>query len=166
MNAAIIQFLTGDGLHKFYAASLRGSLFAGFLTLSGFLFSAHTFIIVHMKKEMYDTESYKKRLAAIQILNGDHSYYGGLRRLSRLLITTTALALIASVLQLTLGLVEANWCAVVCLAAASVAIVLLVISLLVIALNLRTWFDDLEDASRQEPATKQGPTSPPVTIAK
>ena len=44
-----------DGIYtvelvQFYVQNLRSSLFAGFLTLGGFLFSAKTFIVIKMKE--------------------------------------------------------------------------------------------------------------------
>ena len=40
----------GDNtFQQFFAEELRGNLFSGCLTFSGFLYAAYTFIIVHMK---------------------------------------------------------------------------------------------------------------------
>ena len=47
-------------IYDFYASNLRGSFFTGFLALGGFLMSAKTFIIVNMKKEVYDSAAIKQ----------------------------------------------------------------------------------------------------------
>ncbi|MCK6586798.1 MAG: hypothetical protein L6Q76_04345, partial [Polyangiaceae bacterium] len=82
---AAIPF-TGKEFHEFYAHSMRGSLFTGFLTLSGFLFSVNTFIVVNMKKELYDHVSYFEKVTRLQGVNPNLTFYGPLRRLSRLLL--------------------------------------------------------------------------------
>src|SRR5262245_31540304 len=54
--------LDGQRFADFYARNLRGSLFTGFLTLSGFLLSAKTFIVVKMKESLYEQDFYTRRL--------------------------------------------------------------------------------------------------------
>lgn len=159
----MMDFLSRTEFHQFYSANLRGSLFSAFLTLSGFLFSAHTFIITHMKKEMYDTEEYQKRVTDLRRLNENLTYYGNLRRLSGLLVATIVMTLIASVLQLTLGLIPANWSAILCLIAAGCAIIGLVVDILLMWGNLRQWFTDVEAATAQRQKTP--PVTPPVNAS-
>lgn len=131
----------------FYGKSLRGSLFAGFLTLSGFLLSLKTFIVVNMKKEVFDTDEYKaeweeqKKLDAAKNMG---SRFEPLRYLSTTLFLAIASCVITSVLQLTLGLVEAFWVAIICLWSALVSVLFLLRSLWLIRVNLNRMFDFLD----------------------
>lgn len=136
---------TADALCQFYAANLRGSLFSGFLTLTGFLFAIKTFIVLNMKKEVYETAEYHVRVAEMRQVNPTLRIYGPLTRLSDFLFWSIVFSLVASVSQLTIGLIPAKWAVVVCLSAAVVAIGLLLASLLLIRMNLNSLFEILED---------------------
>ena len=150
--SGVLNILADVTLYDVFAKDLRHGLFTGFLTISGFLSAAHTFIIVHMKKELYASDGYKKRIADIRKINPSHSYYGGLRRLSKLLMWSVFTSLATSLLQATIGLHHATWTAVLCLSSAAIAFVLLVVSMVFITLNMRAWFEDLEDAAKDAPS--------------
>lgn len=141
------DFFFGCEFHHFYAASMRGSFFSGFLTLGGFLFSANTFIVIHMKKEVYEHAQYLRRLKEIRTVNPDHSHYGGLKRLSQLLVVSLSVSLIASIFQLTVGLAPYNLAAMLCILVAIAALILLGVSIYMMATNLQQWFIDLESHS-------------------
>jgi len=134
-----------DKIVMFYGDKLRGNLFAGFLTLGGFLFSLKTFIVIKMKENVYDHAEYKRNLDEKKRLNPNLTLYGPLQRLSNLLFFSVLFSIITAVLQLSLGLVE-NWHAVlVCLATAIFTLIILVISLFLIKSNLDQWFGFLEN---------------------
>ena len=145
-----IQWLFEDSFYKLFSSDLRPGLFTGFLTISGFLYSAHTFIVIHMKKELYDTDEYRKRMETARTVNPDISYYGALRRLSRLLISAVGVSLAASLSQVTIGLHHANWTAVVCVVMAIIAFGLLIWAVAVMALNLHDWFEGLENMEAEK----------------
>lgn len=143
----ILYYLTDDPdrLVPFFAGSLRGSLFAGFLTVGGFLFSLKTFIIVKLKESVYDHKGYEKRVIEQRELNPAISFYGPLRRLSHLLFVAVLASILTAVLQLTVGLIN-HWIAVlVCIWAAVFSVILLIIALILIKRNLDQWFQFLED---------------------
>ncbi len=127
-------------LVAFYAENLRGSLFAGFLTLGGFLFSAKTFIVVKMKEGVYDTDGYTDRLEILRRDHPDAEHYAPLKRLTGFLFYTVLMCLVTAVAQLTLGLLP-HWMPVaICLCLSVITVVLLCISLKVVNDNLKEWF--------------------------
>lgn len=134
-------------LFDFYASNLRASLFSGFLTLTGFLFSVKTFLIVNLKKEVYENAKYKQRVSERRQLNKAITTFGPLRRFSNLLLATIIASLTTSVSQLTIGIIHSNISAIVCLTFAVATIILLSICLFVSAKNLSDWFGFLEAES-------------------
>ena len=130
-----------------FARDLRPAFFSGFLTIGGFLFSAQTFIVIHMKKELYDSDFYKNLITKRRAVNPKHSHYGTLRRLSGLILVAVCSSLVAALLQISLGLIHANWAALVCIISALIAFLFLVLSVVIMAQNLKAWFNSLEQAS-------------------
>jgi len=140
---------TTNKIFDFYAKNLRGSLFTGFLALGGFLMSAKTFIIVNMKKEVYDSARYKQDWLDGRELNGPENYpplFRPLRRLSNILFYTISFSFLASVAQLTIGLFESVPTVVICSFLVILAICFLMLSLYLIKKNLATMFDYLDKA--------------------
>ena len=137
---------TVDVFYSFYAASLRGVLFTGFLTLSGFLFSMMTFIVINMKKEVYDTDQYMQEISTKRELNPKLTQYGPLRRFSRFLFWSVLSSLLTAVSQLTVGLYAHRGSAILCLGLAAISVTLVGTSLVLLACNLNAWFQRLEQA--------------------
>ncbi|MHC4880577.1 MAG: hypothetical protein ACYTGL_29350 [Planctomycetota bacterium] len=131
-------------VYQFFADNLRDSLFSGFLALAGFLFSAKTFIVIHMKEKLYDSSEYKNKFEKLRRVNPALTKYGPLRRLSSFLFWSVLCSLITALLQLTVGLIEEEWAAWLCLSAAVVAILTLAASMILVSLNLRAWLAGLE----------------------
>ncbi|EMJ9304734.1 hypothetical protein V8B18_005852 [Pseudomonas aeruginosa] len=134
-------------IFEFYAENLRGSLFTGFLALGGFLMSAKTFVIVNMKKEVYDSAKYKQDWLDGMELNGPENYpplFRPLRRLSNILFYTISFSFLASIAQLTIGLYESVPSVMVCSFLVILAISFLMLSLYLIKKNLATMFDYLD----------------------
>lgn len=141
-----------DRFGAFYATNLRGSLFTGFFTLGGFMLSLKTFIIVNMKKEVYDDASYveewqnQKKLDKTGVLG---TRYSPLRALSAALFSAIVACVTTSALQMTLGLFGTYWAAAVCLSSAILALALLAVSLVRIRGNLNKMFDYLDEKCRK-----------------
>ncbi|WP_414616150.1 hypothetical protein [Stenotrophomonas geniculata] len=132
----------------FYGERLRGSLFAGFLTLGGFLLSLKTFIVVNMKKEVFDTEEYLREWRSQKLLDVRNKMGGRfdpLRLLSQTIFLAIASCVFTAVLQLTLGLAETWWAAAICLWACIVSMIFLGRSLWLIRVNLNSMFDFLDN---------------------
>lgn len=133
----------------FYAKNIRGSLFSGFLTMGSFLLSLKAFIVVKLKENVFDSKPYKDNLAELKKINPDLTLYGPLRRLSLMIFLAIVSAIAASILQLTLGLIN-NWVAtLVCLFVAVFAISMLICALILIKSTLDQWLDCLEAANNE-----------------
>jgi hypothetical protein len=151
-----------DQVFAFYAANLRVSFFTGFFTLGSFLVAVNTFIIVNLKKELYDHDSYRSiALARRQLnkVNGSKSnvtYFGPLKRLSTFLFWAILSSLLTAVSQVTIGLVPYRLAAIFCITLAGFTIILLLIVMFTIKKNLQSWFDFLEqEAVAKEAAGKK-----------
>ncbi|WP_421551693.1 hypothetical protein [Pseudomonas yamanorum] len=137
-------------IYEFYTSNLRGSFFTGFLALGGFLMSAKTFIIVNMKKEVYDSAAYEEKWADGLKLNGAAKYdtlFYPLRRLSNIIFYTIAFCFMASIAQLTIGLFKNIPAVMICFFLVVVAVCFLMLSLFLIKKNLGTMFDHLDEKS-------------------
>jgi hypothetical protein len=140
------------GVFDFFKTNMRGSFFAGFLTIGGFMLSLKTFVLVKMKEGLYASDEYKKRQSSMCDLGSRDSLYAPLKRLSHLLFFSILAALVTSALQLTLGLWSEWWAAGVCVAAAGGTLAMLVFSLISIKTNLDAWFDCLDEDARKAAA--------------
>jgi hypothetical protein len=137
-------------IFDFYASNLRGSFFTGFLALGGFLMSAKTFIIVNMKKEVYDSASYAETWRDGLKLNGANKYYSHfypLRRLSNIIFYTITCSFLASIAQLTIGLFSSVSTVMICVFLVITALSFLLRSLFLIKKNLALMFDHLDKPS-------------------
>lgn len=139
-----------------YATSLRSSMFTGFLTLSGFLLSATTFIVIQMKKEVYDQEYYLDRWKQQKDLGTEKPLYGPLRCMSRLLVVTITMSLSASLSHITIGLIASFVTVLICYILSIVVLVAVAFVLYLISQNLRMWFDDMETAAQKRLSELQG----------
>ena len=134
-----------DRFGDFYGKNLRASLFAGFLSLGGFLLSLKTFIIVNMKKDVYDDVKYIERYEEQSKLGAVGKRLDPLRELSGILFAAILFAIIAAILQITVGLFETFTSTIICMWAATFATMLLIKSLLLIRSNLNLMFSNLDD---------------------
>lgn len=131
---------------EFYSINLRGSLFAGFLTLGGFLLSLKAFIIVNMKKEVYDTSEYQSKWRELKRLDNSGkllSIYGPLEDLSTVLYYSILSCVFTAVSQLTIGLFGNLWTSIFCVWTAIVSVALLIWCLTIIRNNLLQMFSHL-----------------------
>lgn len=147
-------------VQEFYATNLRGSLFAGFLTLGSFLLSLKTGIVIKIKEGLFDSADYKKRLDERRALNPSLTAYGPLRRLSRLLSNAVLSALIAAALQLTVGLIPHWIAAAICMACAVFSLALLLSSFYLIQSNLNIWFDLIDEVDELRARQPQSGSEP------
>lgn len=129
---------------QFYQVNIRGSLFAGFLTLGGFLLSLKTFIIVKLKENVYDHDEYEKRFKKQSKLNSKLVFYAPLKNLSNFLFWTVVSCIGAAIAQLTLGLFNSFYTALITIFAAIFAVCILMYSLYLIKLCLNDWFEFLD----------------------
>lgn len=140
-------------IFEFYSSNLRASFFTGFLALGGFLMSAKTFIIVNMKKEVFDTAGYEKEWRDSYKLSGPGKsvpLFYPLRRLSNILFYTISCSFITSVSQLTLGLFSTIFTTFVCIFFVVVTLLFLTLTLFLIKKNLATMFNHLDQVAIQK----------------
>lgn len=159
MSSLLFAACPADGgFYELYATGMRSSLFTGFLTLSGFLLAAKTFVVVNMKKEVYDNEKYQENFKTQRRLDQTMRLYGPLESLARSLVLNVALCLGTAASQFTVGLIPSPFAAAVCLALAAAAIVFLAVSLVRIRRNLKMMFYwlDVEARDKLGPASTTG----------
>lgn len=132
---------------EFYAKNLRGSLFTGFLTLGGFLMSLKAFIVVNMKKEVFDSEAYKNAWAEVKA-SGTKPYekkFQPLRDLSNVIFLAVAFCISSAVTQLTIGLLPNLFAGLFALTLACIAIGFVLRTLWLIKKNLKVLFDYMDE---------------------
>ncbi|MCO6353501.1 hypothetical protein GBO14_01830 [Pseudoalteromonas shioyasakiensis] len=135
---------------KFYQVNIRGSLFAGLLTLGGFLLSLKTFIIVKLKENVYDHDEYEKRFKEQSKLKNGLVFYAPLKNLSDFLFWTVASCISAAITQLTFGLFNCYYTTLFALLTALFALSVLVYSLHLIKQCLNDWFEFLDLAREKK----------------
>lgn len=145
-----VDGLTCDAsqLVLFYERHLRGSLFAGFLTVSGFLLSLKTFILIKLKENVYDHEKYRERYYEQKELDSSLQLYGPLKNLSDFLFWSVLSTIVAAVAQLTIGLFGSYWLTLSSLWLSFFALSVLVFSLMLIKTSLNDWFDFINNADQ------------------
>ena len=137
-----------SGLRCIYDAKLQTPLFTGFLTLGGFLLTLKTFVLIQLKKELYDTDYYKAEIDKKRALKADLTLYGGLDRLSKLLVLSVFAALLTSVSQLSVGFIESKFAAAFCISLAVGTLALVFQSWFHIRQNLIYWFALLNEKDK------------------
>lgn len=145
---------------RIYDGTLRGALFAGFLSMGGFLLTLKTFAIVHIKEKIYEDDEYRKEMAGRRAIDKDVPFYGTLRRLARFLGWSTLFALLTAFSQLTFGLLHKPWASAVCIWLAVSSLYLVLFSWVLIQMNLSAWFKMLERKAKGEGAHDNGPDVP------
>lgn len=130
---------------KLYDESLRQSMFTGFLTLGGFLLSMKTFILVNIKKGVYESDVYLKEIEKA-VKSGQHvDRYGSLFSLQKALSLATAFAIFVSLSQFTLGLLP-WWPAKAFAASLAVfAFSFVAWAFWLLYMNTKRWFKLMED---------------------
>ncbi|KAB7619472.1 hypothetical protein [Alkalilimnicola sp. S0819] len=125
----------------FYEKNLRGNLFAGFLTVGGFLLSLKTFIVIKLKENVYGHRDYKALFDSQKKLDSSIRLYDPLRNLSEFLYWSVLSSIVAAIAQLTIGLFGNYWLTLLAIWFAVFAMSVLVASLLLIKRSLNDWFE-------------------------
>lgn len=94
-------------LVKLYDDKLRSDFFSGFLSVGAFLLSLKTFIVLTMKTSLYDTPEYKKTWEkSFKLDTNIGDSYRGLRELNDCLFNSILTSIIATLSQITIGLIS------------------------------------------------------------
>ncbi|WP_439623387.1 hypothetical protein [Gemmata sp.] len=141
-----------DPVWAYYAANLRAGMFTGFLTMSSFLLTMTTFIIMNLKAQYYDQTRYADRVKKRRQVGCKRSYYRPLQNLGIALIASIALSLLTSIAQFTVGLYPSFWSVVVCGTLALLAVGALVVSLIQIGFNMSALFQAWNEEKDTSPS--------------
>lgn len=124
-----------------YYSEIRTALFLSSMTLGTFIFTMKSFIVQVMKKEIYDKKEYQDSIKQIQETGKNVSCYKPLRNLSRILTQTIVLSFIAAGLHISLGVLDRDWTAQLCIGITLVSWVLVATSIFLVSRNLRKMID-------------------------
>jgi hypothetical protein len=122
----------------------QAPLFSAFVTLGSFLFALKSFILVTLKKEIYDTDRYKEHFRHVQEAQTTAHLYTPLKNLGNFLLYSVLFALITSTAQLTLGFIPHPVAQIICLSLAVCTLALVFRAWIAIKQSLKQWFNDLE----------------------
>lgn len=125
----------------FYALNIRGNLFAGLISVGGFLMAGKTFILVTMKQNVFDDKSYRENFQKMVKLDPSLKVYGPLSELKNILYYSVLMTIISSVVQMTIGLIPHWSMAIISIFFATFSIILVIDSLNLIKRNLDFWID-------------------------
>lgn len=123
--------------YEFYGASLRAGLFTGFISCGAFLLSMKTFIVLQMKKEVYDREEYQSD----NILMSSSDLYRPLVNLNNAMFWGIVLCFLNAIIQYSVGLIKSDWAAIVCMGTSGIAIISLISCLLITTSNIKSMID-------------------------
>jgi len=146
MLERIVSYLAEhDAITTFYVENLRSSLFSGFITLAGFLFTVKSFLITRLQQDVYGDPDYQDWIVDVgQKYSSTLTVYGSLKRLGRFLFATLCVSFVAAVCQLTIGLLGQRWATWLALTLAATAAVMFAATLFIVRSSIRAWVEYLE----------------------
>lgn len=150
--ADALLWLFKDGCFlKFFSEELRSDFFNGFLSLAGFMLAAKTFIVIHMKQEVYDKPEYERKFDDTKRQVGQEALkrYGPLERMSKALFWIVVSSVVAAVCQVTIGLVPWNIAGITCIGVVAFAVWKLIDGLILMKKNLDRWFEIIDEQEKQ-----------------
>ena len=135
-----------------YHNEWRVGLFTASITLASFLFTMKSFVIQTIKEKLYDTESSKSKVKQRRDSESvpKTEYYGALKRLSFLLKWTILVALINSILQLTLSYFNSPWVALVCLTTSLLTALLFSLVVWIVSENISDFITNSEREAQEK----------------
>jgi len=149
----LILYFFVTNIQYIYEEKLRIPLFTGLLTIAGFLLTLKTFIVVHIKKELYDSDEYLDLIASMRRQNPKIELYAPIARLAELLLLAVIMALTTSFLQITLGFYGSSFVAAVCVSFGITTLILIAFAWWQIRANVRDLFTSWKSIS--EPKIQQ-----------
>ncbi len=139
-----------QGQASLYSDSLQTALLGGLLAIAGFLLSTKTFILVHMKSEVFDSQDWRDDdLKARRSAGRSCSYYRSLEQLASFLELSILVSLLSSSSHLVTVFIRNPYTIAVALSLSVSALILLGGSWFLISSNLKTWFLTLNERERQ-----------------
>lgn len=144
-----------------YSKKLQVPLFTGFLTISGFLLSLTTFIVVKMHEAVYQDEKYLEKTAVYTRIDLNYSHTEPLENLTIFLIVSVVTALVTSFSQFTIGNINSYHIAIFCIALAVGAFGFVLTSCFVIKKNIQEWIDFMKGRKSKDFAEKKNQNENP-----
>ena len=132
----------------FYAEHLRGDLFNACLGVGGLVLGVCTFVVAHMKDNVYDTSEYREWYQRHLKSDPSLKLYGPLERLSQKLVAAMKITLLAGVSHFTLGFIPYGAAALVCVLLTVAAAWRVGNCLITVANNMGGWFKVLHAHAR------------------
>lgn len=140
---------TTDRVLCFYGSNLRSELFGGLISIGAFLFALKTFIIVTLKRELYDSKAYTDRYRLSKQLDPSIQKLTSLNNLRIYLSFTVMCSFASACAHITIGFI-CHWiAALACCGLSLLSLYLFARSLSIMWVNLRDLIDswELESAS-------------------
>ncbi|WP_394166619.1 hypothetical protein [Photobacterium piscicola] len=126
-------------LFNYYEKHIRGNLFAGLISVGGFLMTGKTFILVTMKQNVFDDKIYIENYIKMRKHNPELSQYGPLVQLKDILYYSVYFTIISAIIQITIGLIPFWYFSLFSIFTAIFSIALVIDSLNLIKKNLDYW---------------------------
>ena len=124
------------------------------MALTGFLFTLHTFLLVTLHRDIYGRADYQKWvIQTARAYSPKINPFGPLRNVSRLLFVMLCCSFLASISQLTVGLIKSPWAVIVCLSLAIIAIGLFLTTLWVVRMVISDWLNFIEESAEDSNKT-------------
>lgn len=137
-----LSFFGKENLHyiwKYYEKNLRGNLFAGLISVSAFLMTGMTFILITMKQHIFDDDAYIQTFKKLKKHDDSLKLYTPLIELKNLLYLSVVATLVAAITQFTIGLIPHWSSAMISILLSIFSIILVFDSLLMMKNNLDAW---------------------------
>jgi len=150
--SAINFLVSPETFGEIYDQKLQLACFTGFLTVGSFLLAMKAFILVRLREDVYGHAAYKRRYLGQNNNKYAGDYYRGLVELGNLLAVSVIVAFSASVAQVTIGFSSAHGVKAIALALCAGGLALVLIDWLFVYLNLKDWFEFIEEDARQDMA--------------
>lgn len=122
-----------------YQKNARTPIFTAFLTVASLMLAMKTNILARLK-EGYDGYDHLKTVLHLRKTKPGTEYYGFLRRIGQALAGCITMALVTSLLQMTLGFVNARWAAAIAIGAALTTMLTVVYLTVVMFGAHEAWF--------------------------
>lgn len=126
-------------VYDYYQKHLRGNIFAGLISVGGFLMAGKTFILITMKQNVFDSPEYIKRHEDLRVLDPDLKLYDQLIELKDILYLSVLVTILAAIVQFTIGLIPHWSFSFLAITVSIFSIILVIDGLNYIKINLDFW---------------------------
>ncbi|MDF2186211.1 hypothetical protein O1O06_15835 [Grimontia hollisae] len=141
-NLSKLKAVNMSLLWDYYQENIRGNLFAGLIAVGGFLMTGKTFILVTMKKNVFDDHDYIDNFKKLSKFDSSLKRYSPLIQLKDILYVAVYTTIVSAIVQLTVGLIPHWIMALFSIFCALLSIVLVIDSLNLIKRNLDCWLNE------------------------